>query len=145
MDHHPSQYLLSQHSISCKLITWLKKCCNCYETKCCTCYYHPKKIELFWVCAIIYTLTTNNKRQHWDLILTAVSVSNMYIVHDMNDLDTYPSCAVHERDSVVARTTHVLLLMIYTSHNVIRACIAHMQLTSTSQNFLSDSTNTYQL
>ena len=37
------------------------------------------------------------------MILTAVSVLNMYIVHDLNGLDANTSCTVHEQDSVVAR------------------------------------------
>ena len=53
--------------------------------------------------------------QYWDLILAAVSVLNMYIVHDLNSLDTYTLCTVHEQHSLVTRhgrqTTHVLLLM----------------------------------
>ena len=44
-----------------------------------------------------YTLTTNNKRQDWDLILAAMSVLNTYIVLDLNGLDTYTLCTVHNR------------------------------------------------
>ena len=43
-------------------------------------------------------LTTNNKHQHWDSILAAVSVLNMYVVHDLNSLDAYTLCMVHEQD-----------------------------------------------
>ena len=71
----------------------------------------------------MYTLTINNKCQHWDLILAAVSTLCMYIFHDFNGLDIYPLCTVHKQDSMVARTRHVLLLTIYTSHNVIRICV----------------------
>ena len=38
-----------------------------------------------------------NKHWCWDLILVADPVSNTYIVHNMNGLDTYISCTVHER------------------------------------------------
>ena len=37
----------------------------------------------------MYMLTTNNKCQHWDSILTAVSVLNTHVVHDLNGLDAY--------------------------------------------------------
>ena len=36
------------------------------------------------------------------MMLAAVSVLNMYIVHDLNGLDTNTSCTVHKQDSVVA-------------------------------------------
>ena len=71
----------------------------------------------------MYTLTIDDKCQHWDLILAAVSTLCAYIFHDFNSLDTYPSCTMHEQDSVVAITRYVLLLTIYTSHNVIRICV----------------------
>ena len=45
----------------------------------------------------------NNKCQHWDLILPAVSVLNTYVVHDLNSLDANTLCTVHEQDSVMAR------------------------------------------
>ena len=51
----------------------------------------------------MYTLTTNNKHQHWDPIIAAVSVLNMYVVHYLNGLDAFTLCTVHEQDSVVAR------------------------------------------
>ena len=79
-----------------------------------------------------YTLTTNNKRQFWGPILATVSVLNMYVVYDLNSLDTYTLCTAHEQDSVVMRhrgqTTCVLLLTCYTAHNVIHMCIARIQL-----------------
>ena len=56
-------------------------------------FWNDKK--LFWIHAI-YTLTTDNKHEHWVPILTAVSVLNTYSVHDLNGLDTYNSCTVHE-------------------------------------------------
>ena len=62
----------------------------------------------------MYTLTTNNKRQHWDPIIAAVYVLNMYSVHDLNNLDAYTLCPVHEQDSVVARHKRVK----YTRANV---------------------------
>ena len=37
------------------------------------------------------------------IIPAAVSVLNTHIVHDLNGLDTYTLCTLHERDSVVAR------------------------------------------
>ena len=51
----------------------------------------------------MYMLTTKNKYQHWDLILSALSVLNTYVVHDLNGLDAYTLCAMHEQESVVAR------------------------------------------
>ena len=46
------------------------------------------------------------KCQSWDLIFAAVSVLNMYVVHDdqlyITGSDTYISCTVHEQDSVLA-------------------------------------------
>ena len=50
----------------------------------------------------MYTPTTN-KRKHWDPILAAVSVLNMYVVHDLNGLNAYTSCTMLEQDSVVVR------------------------------------------
>ena len=47
--------------------------------------------------------TTNNKHQHWDSILAAVSVLNTYVVHDLYSLDAYTLCMVHEQDLVLAR------------------------------------------
>ena len=44
----------------------------------------------------------DNKHQRWDPILTSVSVLNTYVVHDLNGLDAYILCIVHEQDSVVA-------------------------------------------
>ena len=41
--------------------------------------------------------------QHWDPILAAVSISNMYVLHDLNNSDPYTSCSMYEQDSVVAR------------------------------------------
>ena len=41
------------------------------------------------------------KHQHWDPILTAVSVLNTYIVRNLNGLDACILCTVHEQDSVV--------------------------------------------
>ena len=66
----------------------------------------------------MYTLTTNNKCQRMNLILAAVSVLNMYAVRDLNSLDAYTLCTVHEQDSVVARNertkyTHAIARMIY--------------------------------
>ena len=46
---------------------------------------------------------TYDKRQHLDLMLAAVSVLNLCIVHDLNSLEAYTSCTVHEQDSVVVR------------------------------------------
>ena len=37
------------------------------------------------------------------MILADVSVVNVYIVHELNGLDSYALCTVHEQDSVVAR------------------------------------------
>ena len=51
----------------------------------------------------MYTLTTNNKHQCWDLILAAVALLNTHVVHDLNCLDASTSCTVHEQDSVGAR------------------------------------------
>ena len=75
----------------------------------------------------------------------AVAVLNMYIVHDLNDLDTYTLCtvllSVHEQVSVMARherknytcgIAHVLTWYV-------RAYIACVLLTSISWNFSSDS------
>ena len=50
----------------------------------------------------MYTLTTNNKHQCYDSIHAAVSILNTYIANDLNGLDTYTLCTVHEHDSVVA-------------------------------------------
>ena len=52
-----------------------------------------------------YTLTNNNKHQCWkDPILAAVSIKYMlYIVNDLNGLDAYILCTVHEQDLVVVR------------------------------------------
>ena len=36
-------------------------------------------------------------------MLDAVSVLKMYIVHDLNSLDAYTLCIVHEQDVVVVR------------------------------------------
>ena len=58
--------------------------------------------KLFWA-HTKYTFITNNKHQHWDLILAAMSILNAYIIHDLNGLDSYTSYTVHEQDSVVAR------------------------------------------
>ena len=46
----------------------------------------------------MYTFTTNNKCQHWDMILAALSVLNAYVVHGLNGLDTYILCTVYEQD-----------------------------------------------
>ena len=51
----------------------------------------------------MYTLITNNKHQHWDLIFAAVYILNTCVVHDLNGLDAYTLCTVHEHDSMVAR------------------------------------------
>ena len=51
----------------------------------------------------MYTLTTNNKCQHWGPIPAAVSVLNMYVVHDLNGLDTYTLCIIHKQDSVMIK------------------------------------------
>ena len=51
--------------------------------------------------------TTNNKCQYWDPILASASVLNTYIAHDLNGLDAYTSCAVHEQYSVVARNERI--------------------------------------
>ena len=56
---------------------------------------------------ILSTLTTNNKHQCWDLILAAVSVSDIYVFHNLNSLDVYTLCIVHEQHSVVARHKRV--------------------------------------
>ena len=73
----------------------------------------------------------------------AMAALNVYVVHDLNSLDTYTLCTVHEQDSVVARherkNYHMLLLVCYTAHIVIRAYIAHMLLMSILQNFSSNS------
>ena len=50
----------------------------------------------------------------------------MYIVHDLNNLDAYTLCPVHEQDSVLARHervnyTHAIACVIYTAHSVIHA------------------------
>ena len=50
----------------------------------------------------------------------AVTVLNTYNVHDLNSLDTYSSCTVHEQDSVVARHertnyTHAIACMQYST------------------------------
>ena len=51
----------------------------------------------------MYTPTNINECQHLDPILVDMSVLNMYVVCDLNGLDAYTSCTVHEQDSVVTR------------------------------------------
>ena len=46
---------------------------------------------------------TNEKCQLWDLILAAVSVLNMYIVHDLNGLNACTLWIVHKQCSVTER------------------------------------------
>ena len=50
-----------------------------------------------------HTLTIINASSYWYPIFAAVSILIMYVVHDLNSLDAYTSCTVHEQDSVVAR------------------------------------------
>ena len=71
----------------------------------------------------MYTLTTNNKYQHWYTLFAAVSILNVYVVHDLNGLD---ACTVHEQDSIVESNerrnyvhTLVLLLACYAAHKLI--------------------------
>ena len=66
------------------------------------CYYRPKIIETILSMRYVHTLHYN-KCQYWDPILTAVSVLNMYVDDDLNSLDTYTWCIVHEHDSVVVK------------------------------------------
>ena len=78
----------------------------------------------------------------------AVSILNMYVVHDLNGLDTYTLCTVHEQDSVVVRHkrtnyTHAIAHMLYTASNMIHTYIAYVLLASISLNFLSGSTYTH--
>ena len=65
----------------------------------------------------MYTLTTNIQCKRWDSILAAVSISNMYVVHNLNCLDTYTSCTVHVEDSVVVRHKRTNY-MCYYSHAI---------------------------
>ena len=58
-------------------------------------------IHLYSLLAI--KLTINNKHQRWYLIFASVSILNMYVVHDLNSLNAYTSCTVHEQDSIVPR------------------------------------------
>ena len=98
-----------------------------------------------------YTLTTNNKRQHWDPIFATVSALNTYVLNDLNNLDAYTLCTVHEQDSMVVRhgTSNymhaiacVLLLVCYIACNIIHVYIACMQLVSIIlRNFSSNSTS----
>ena len=65
----------------------------------------------------------------------AMSIFNMYVVHNFNGLDVYTSCIVHEQNSVVARDdrtnyTHAIARMLYTACNMIHAYIACMLLMS---------------
>ena len=85
----------------------------------------------------MYTLTTNSKHQHWDLILAAVSILNAYVVHYLNGLNAYTLCTVLEQDSVVVRHertnyTCAIARMLYTACNVIHVYIAHVLLASIS-------------
>ena len=54
------------------------------------------------------------------IVFAAVSALNIYMctVQDLNGLDAYTSCTVHEQDSVVARHertnyTHAIVCMLY--------------------------------
>ena len=57
------------------------------------------------------------------------------MVNDLNGLDTYTLCTVHEQDSVVARHKrtnymHTIACVLYIACNVIHAYIAHVLLIS---------------
>ena len=65
----------------------------------CRCYHCPKMIET--ILSMCYAI--NNKCRHWDPILAAVSILNTFVVHDLNGLDAYTLCTVHEQDPVMAR------------------------------------------
>ena len=97
-----NNYCLSSYSISCRHFTWLQ---NWKQTKCCMWHHCPKITKT--ILSTCYINTHHLQWQSWDLILAAVSVLNMYIVHDdqlyLNDLDTYTLCTVHVQDSVVVR------------------------------------------
>ena len=59
----------------------------------------------------------------------ALSVLNMYVVHDLNGLDACTLYTVHEEDLELVRHertnyTCMLVLMCYTEHTLIRAYIA---------------------
>ena len=59
----------------------------------------------------------------------------MHAVHDLNGLDAYTLCTVHEHDLVVARNESKN----YMHTNVIRAYVDLVLLVSISQNFSSSS------
>ena len=66
----------------------------------------------------------------------------MYFVHDLNSLDAYTSCTVHEQDLVVAWYKRVNYMhAIAHVHSMICAYIACVQLVNISQSFLSNLTS----
>ena len=123
-----NNYCLTSYAISYRHFTWLQKCCKSASKPNVAHITIPsKKQKPFWACAMC-TLTTYNKHNHWDPILAAVSVFNMYIVHDnqlyLNGLDAYTSCTVHEQDSMVTRHECAIQLITY----IANTCIACLQL-----------------
>ena len=72
------------------------------------CNYHPKMVEtILSMCYI---------RTHSPLIISTnagircfavVAILNTYVVHDLNSLDAYTLCTVHEHNSVVARLERI--------------------------------------
>ena len=73
-DHHPSQQLLS--------------------------YLLFNQLYTYYLTPEILQLLANHR---WDPIHAAVSILNTYVVLDLNGLDAYTLCTLHEQDSVVAR------------------------------------------
>ena len=134
----PRKMIIILHNNNCltscliiyKHFTGLQKSCSCWQTKCYLCYYHPKIIET--ILSICYVHTYHL----WKLsrpIVAAVSVLNMYVVHDdqlyLNGLDVilYLQCMSWFQwwQGTRGQTTCMLLLMYHTAHNVIHAYLAH--------------------
>ena len=63
----------------------------------------------------MHTLTTNNEYLYCDPILAAMSILNTYVVHNLNDLDSYALFTVHEQDSVMLAPIKFLKKPFYSS------------------------------